>query len=98
MLISIATKSQQLALQVGIISSLLPSLLLSGFMFPISSMPKAIQYITFIIPARHLLEILRALMVKGVGLEYLKLQVLFLCIVATIFIGLSFKKFSKRVD
>lgn len=97
LLISIVARTQMVALQVGILSSLLPSILLSGFMFPVSSMPTPVQYITFAIPARHLLDVLRALMVKGVGLSYLGPEMAFLVAVALLFMGLAFRKFRKQV-
>jgi drug efflux transport system permease protein len=97
LLISIVAGSQMVALQAGILSSLLPSILLSGFMFPVSSMPEPVQVITYFIPARHLLDVLRALMVKGVGLQYLGEQLIFLTAVALLFMGLAFRIFRKQV-
>ena len=97
LLISIATKSQQVATQVGLISSMLPSLLLSGFMFPVSSMPVVIRWISAIVPARHLLDMLRAIMLKGAPLALLWPQMLFLAAVALLFFVLSFRALSRRL-
>lgn len=69
MLISTIADSQQVAFQMGLLSSMLPTLLLSGFIFPISSMPAALQWITHIIPARYFLLALRSIILKGVGPE-----------------------------
>ncbi len=69
--ISTITKSQQLAFQLSLLLTLLPSYILSGFIFPISSMPPIIQYATYLIPARYFLIIIRGIFLKGVGLNIL---------------------------
>ncbi len=66
-LISTLADSQQVAFQMGLLTSMLPTLLLSGFIFPISSMPRAIQLVTHIVPARYFLVALRAIVLKGSG-------------------------------
>lgn len=68
-LISTITKSQQVAYQVAALTSILPSLLLSGFVFPIKNMPHVIQLITYLVPARYYVELLRSILLKGVGIE-----------------------------
>lgn len=68
-LISTVADSQQVAFQMGLLSSMLPTLLLSGFIFPISSMPRPIQIVTHIIPARYYLVALRSIVLKGGGPE-----------------------------
>jgi ABC-2 type transport system permease protein len=67
--ISTIAETQQLAFQLSLLSSMLPTLLLSGFIFPISSMPKALQILTLIVPARYYISALRAIVLKGVGPE-----------------------------
>jgi len=57
------------AFQLGLLSSMLPTLLLSGFIFPISSMPPALQAISHIVPARYYIATLREIVLKGVGPE-----------------------------
>jgi len=69
MFISTLAETQQVAFQMGLISSMLPTLLLSGFIFPISSMPKALQVVTHIVPARYFIAALREVVLKGVGPE-----------------------------
>ena len=64
-LISSATRSQQVAFQVAALTSMLPALLLSGFIFPIASMPPFVQAVTYAIPARYFVVILRALVLRG---------------------------------
>ena len=67
--ISTLAETQQVAFQLGMLSSMLPTLLLSGFIFPISSMPQALQVITHIVPARYFIAALREVVLKGVGPE-----------------------------
>jgi ABC-2 type transport system permease protein len=67
--VSTVADSQQVAFQLGLFSTMLPTLLLSGFIFPISSMPTALQWVTRVIPARYFLVALREIVLKGVGIE-----------------------------
>ena len=69
MFISTLADTQQVAFQLGLLSSMLPTLLLSGFIFPISSMPRALQVISHIVPARYFIAALREIVLKGVGPE-----------------------------
>ena len=69
MFLSTLAETQQVAFQMGLLSSMLPTLLLSGFIFPISSMPKALQVVTHIVPARYFIAALREVVLKGVGPE-----------------------------
>ena len=66
LLISTLSDSQQMAFQVALLSSFLPTMLLSGFVFPIASMPAAVQVVTYIVPARYYLLALRGIVLKGV--------------------------------
>lgn len=66
-LISTLADTQQVAFQVSLLSTMLPTLLLSGFVFPISSMPRPIQLVTYIVPARYYLVALRDIILKGAG-------------------------------
>lgn len=67
LLISTVARSQQVAFMIAVISTMLPTFVLSGFVFPIRNMPEIIQAITYLIPARYFLIILRGIMLKGVG-------------------------------
>jgi drug efflux transport system permease protein len=69
LLVSSIAESQQVAFQVAVLASFLPTLMLSGFIFPIASMPTFLQFITYIVPARYFLIALRGIMLKGVGLD-----------------------------
>jgi ABC-2 type transport system permease protein len=95
--ISIGAKNQLLASQIAILSTFMPAFLLSGFMYAITNMPKAIQIITYIIPARYFITILRGIYLKGVGFGVLWKPALFLCIFASLMVGLANRKFKKKV-
>jgi ABC-2 type transport system permease protein len=95
--ISIISKSQLQASQLAVLSAFLPSFLLSGFIYPIENMPSALQAITFIVPARYFVEILKGLFLQGVGLSVLWPQVLALVIYAVLIVNLARKRFTKRL-
>ncbi len=78
LLISTLVRTQEVAFLLASIISLLPTFILSGFVFPISNMPVVIQAVTYIVPARYFLVVLRGIMLKGVGLESFGDQFLFL--------------------
>ncbi len=82
LMLSTLADTQQVAFQLGLISSMLPTLMLSGFIFPISSMPKAVQVITHIVPARYYLVALRGIILKGAGPEVWWSQVVGLVVFA----------------
>ena len=77
-LLSAVTKQQLLAYQMGIVTSFLPSFLLSGFLYAIDNMPPAIQFVTHFIPARYFVTILKGIFLRGVGLEVLWVDFAFL--------------------
>ncbi|MGE5679863.1 MAG: ABC transporter permease [Bacillota bacterium] len=85
---SIAT-SQQVAFQIATLASMLPSVILSGFIFPIESMPAAIQVLSNITPAKFYSIILRDLLLKGVGLSAFWPQIVYLLIFSALFLGLA---------
>lgn len=89
LLISTIAESQQVAFQVALLSSLLPTMILSGFIFPISSMPIVVQWITHIVPARYFLVALRAIVLKGADITAFWQQLVALAIFATIAMGLA---------
>ena len=95
--VSVISKSQLQASQIAVLSAFLPSFLLSGFIYPIENMPVALQVITFIVPARYFVEILKGLFLQGVGLSVLWPQVLALVIYAVVILNLARRKFSKRI-
>jgi ABC-2 type transport system permease protein len=87
--ISVVSDTQQVAFTLATFISLLPSLILSGFIFPIESMPYIIQIITNVTPVKFFLKILRAIMLRGVGLEAFWDQLLYLGIFITVMIALG---------
>ncbi|MBI2372527.1 MAG: ABC transporter permease [Deltaproteobacteria bacterium] len=95
--ISTVTKSQQLATQVGALSAILPSFLLSGFLFPVRNMPKPLQLISNAIPARWVLEILRGVMLRGVGLAELWPQLLSLSFLSLLIVAACTAKFQRNL-
>lgn len=86
LLISTVTKSQQLAFMLSVIFTFLPSFLLSGFIFPIASMPKVIRFITHIVPAKYFLVILRGIFLKGSGYSLLFPELLTLALLGLLII------------
>ena len=88
-LISSISESQQVAFQLAALISLLPSFLLSGFVFPIESMPPVIQVLTNITPVKFYIIILRDILLKGVGLEAFWQQIIYLLIFNGFFLGLA---------
>lgn len=87
--ISTIADSQQVAFQAANVSSLLPSLILSGFIFPIESMPTVIQWVTNITPAKFYIVILRAILLRGAGLSAFWDQLIYLLIFGIVFITLA---------
>jgi drug efflux transport system permease protein len=87
--ISTIADTQQVAFQVALLASFLPTMLLSGFVFPIASMPKALQYVTLIVPARYFLVALRSIVLKGVGLDVVAGSIAALAIFAVVVLGLA---------
>lgn len=96
-LISVIAKSQQLAYQLSMLTSFLPGFLLSGFLFPISSMPKIIQIASYVIPGRYFIEVLRGLFLKGSDLQSLYGQAIALVIFAVLLSVIATKKFRKKI-
>jgi ABC-2 type transport system permease protein len=69
LLISSVADNQQVAFQLAMLASFLPTLMLSGFIFPIASMPSFLRAVTYAVPARYFLIALRAIVLKGVGIQ-----------------------------
>ena len=97
-LISARTTSQRVAMMGALLGTLLPTMLLSGFIFPIESMPMPLQVISHVVPARWFVEIARGIMLKGVGLDYLWPQTLVLLGMAVVLLTLSTRSFKIRLQ
>jgi ABC-2 type transport system permease protein len=97
MLISVITRTQLLASQVAMVATFLPAFLLSGFMYAIANMPAPIQLITRVVPARYFIVVLRGIYLKGVGLEILAVEALFLALFAGATLTLANLNFRKKL-
>ena len=97
-LISTVSNSQQTAMMLSLMGLMLPVIILSGFIFPINSMPLPMQVISNIIPAKWFIVIVKAIMLKGVGIQYIWKETLVLIGMTVFFITLSIKKYKIRLE
>jgi ABC-2 type transport system permease protein len=93
---SIATTQQEALLMT--MATTLPTIYLSGFLFPIEAMPRWLQFISYLIPARYALVIMRGIILKGVGLEMLTEQVVAVLIFSTVIVILAATRFKKKLE
>jgi ABC-2 type transport system permease protein len=96
LMISNIAKNQMQAFQLSFFV-LLPSILLSGFLFPREAMPRVIYYISAVIPLTYYLDIIRGIILKGIGYQYLMGQVTALLVFSLIFLTISILKFKKKI-
>lgn len=96
-LISTVSKTQLQAMQLSVLI-ILPSVLLSGFVFPREAMPKFIQYLGYALPLTYFLNILRGIVTKGVGMEYLFKDVALLFTLGLVLLVVSMARFRKKLD
>jgi ABC-2 type transport system permease protein len=78
--------------------TLLPSIFLSGFFFPLEAMPQALQYISYLTPLRYYLIIIRSLMLKGVGVQAFSQEIVALAVFGVVIMGIAAVRFRKRLD
>jgi ABC-2 type transport system permease protein len=97
LLISTLARQQLLASQLAMISTFLPAFLLSGFAFAIANMPVPVRAITFIVPARYFVALVKGIFLRGVGLEVLWADALFLAVFALVVIGIAIRKTRKHL-
>jgi ABC-2 type transport system permease protein len=97
-LISTISQTQQTAMMISLMGLMLPVILLSGFIFPITSMPAPLQVISNVIPAKWFIIILKGIMLKGVGLAFIWKETLILIAMTMFFMGLSVKKYKIRLE
>ena len=95
--ISIITKSQLVSSQIAMVATFLPAFLLSGFVFTIFNMPKAVQAVTYLVPARYFVAILKCIYLKGVGWEIIGGQVVLLVIYGLVMVTLARVKLKKKL-
>lgn len=95
--ISVKTDSQQVAMLISLMGMLLPTILFSGFMFPIENMPKALQIFSNVVPAKWFYIIVKAIMIKGVGFSGIWKETLILCGITIFLLVVSLKSFKIRL-
>jgi ABC-2 type transport system permease protein len=95
--ISVVARTQLMASQMATLTTMLPTILLSGFIYPIFNMPKAVQAVTYLVPARYYIVVLRELFLKGGSMNSLWDETLFLFIFAFLMFGLAVRRFKKKV-
>jgi ABC-2 type transport system permease protein len=96
--ISTKTSSQQTAMMISMGGMLLPTILLSGFIFPVESMPAILQWISNVVPAKWFVIIIKSIMIKGIGIAYIWKETLILVGMAVVLIFASIKSFKTRLD
>jgi len=96
--VSVITKNQMVATQVGTLTSMLPIQLLSGFVFPIANMPKVLQVVAQIMPATHFIAALRGILLRGNGFAEQRMHLLALLAFAVFMILVTAAKFRRRLD
>jgi ABC-2 type transport system permease protein len=98
MLISARTNSQRVAMMGALIGTMLPTMLLSGFIFPVESMPLPLRIISNVVPARWFVFIVRSIMLKGTGLDYLWKETIILASMAFLLLAASTRSFKTRLE
>ncbi len=98
LLISTRAATQQVAMMTALTGTMLPTIMLSGFIFPIAAMPKPLQIVTYIIPARYFLPVIRGVMLKGNTLEHIALPLGVLAFMGLFFLLISAKKFKMTLE
>lgn len=98
LLISSITRTQVAAMLVSGLVLMMPTMLLTGMIFPVESMPLVLQLISDILPARWYIQAVRKLMIEGVGIEYVLKEVCILSFMAMVLITVSIKKFKNRLE
>jgi ABC-2 type transport system permease protein len=98
LLISTLSNNQQTAMMASLVALMLPTIILSGYIFPIESMPYPLQLLSNIIPARWFIVIVRGIMLKGNDITYIWKETLILAGMTLFFIFLSLKKFKIRLE
>jgi ABC-2 type transport system permease protein len=97
-LISTIAPTQLIAMFASMIGLMLPTMLLSGFIFPIANMPEILQWLSYIMPARWFNEIVKDIMLKGVGMLFVWKQTLILVLMSMVIVAVSVKKFKIRLE
>jgi ABC-2 type transport system permease protein len=96
-LISSITNSQQVAMTLSLVALMLPTILLSGFIFPVENMPVILQVLCYLMPPKYFITIIKDIMLKGNGFIYVWKETLILVLFTVVFILTSIKKFKIRL-
>jgi len=96
--VSTISKTQQQAMMIAIFTVMMPMIFLSGFAFPVENMPKIIQYISYVIPLKYFINIIRGVIIKGIGFSELWIDALVLLVMGLIIFVLSSLRFRKRLE
>jgi len=97
-LISTLSGTMQQAIFISLVGMMLPTVLLSGFIFPVENMPKVYGWLSSILPPRYFLIILKNIMIKGTGFMYVWKETIILTVFTALFIGLSIRNFKIRLQ
>jgi len=97
-LVSARTSSQRLAMMAALLGTMLPNVLLSGFIFPVESMPWLLRILSNVVPGRWFVAIARGIMLKGVGLAYVWRETLILAVMAAVLLAASVHSFKERLE
>ena len=95
--LSAGSKTQMEAYQMAMVSSFLPAFMLSGFVYAIESMPPVIQAVSYLVPARYFVVILKGIFLKGVGLDVLWIETLFLAAYASLVFLLATRRLKQKI-
>ncbi len=98
LLISVVAKNQLMANQLAMITTFLPTFLLSGFVYAIANMPPPVQVITHIVPARYFIALLRGVYLKGVGLRVMATDAALLAVFGVVMFALAIGRFKKKLE
>jgi len=96
--ISTVSSTMQQAIFISLVGMMLPTILLSGFIFPIENMPVIYDWVSSVMPPRYFIVIIKNIMIKGTGFMYVWKETLILFVMTIIFIALSVKKFKIRLQ
>jgi ABC-2 type transport system permease protein len=97
-LISTVSQTMQQAIFISLIGLMLPTILLSGFIFPIENMPKIYDYVSMILPPRYFIVIIKNIMIKGTGFVFIWKETVILILMTLAFVGLSIRNFKVRLQ
>jgi ABC-2 type transport system permease protein len=96
LMISTLAESQQVAFQLAVLASFLPTMILSGFVFPLASMPAAVQAVTYVVPARYFIVALRAIVLKGAALDVFWMELVALAVYAAVMLAIASRRLTHQ--